>query len=402
MEQRFPVIKTIDDVLPYIENAKEFEVKETDDYYNVCYRYVNRETFSEFLDEKPFAIRRECRGIMFNKDGLIISRPLHKFFNMNERDETRYWSLPWHLPYKVSIKIDGSMVRPVMIEGQVRWCTKRGLTELSEDVEKYFWNQYVNHNPNHLDEIKKLLLLGYTPVFEYTGPENRVVIDYADSDNRLTLVGIRENFNGNYATHKFNTQYAGFHNAHVYNLNMNWGLLQRIKKESVNDEGVVIQFNEADMVKVKTDWYLKRHRIIGSEDPNHIAILVLDDELDDFMPTVPDENKPVVRKHAAKFRHIYNKSLLYLEQDLRKGKQYLDKHGRRDFAVNYVKSFRKGLIQKCLFCVSNGDNIQDDIKRMKGIIDKEFRKYRKDTNGYVSLLAYLQNYTEKRYRENNG
>ena len=90
MNYKFPEIRTIDDVLPAIEGRKEFYVTDKG-YYKVINYHVNLEdTFPEIDEQDPIpAVRRECRGIMFNThSGRIIRRPFHKFFNLGERLET--------------------------------------------------------------------------------------------------------------------------------------------------------------------------------------------------------------------------------------------------------------------------------------------------------------------------
>ena len=90
MFYKFPEINHIIDVLPHIEGRNEFRIFDKEWYKVINYVVAFEETF-QWDDNDPVgsAIRRECRGLVFNQDGVIISRPFHKFFNVDEKDETQ-------------------------------------------------------------------------------------------------------------------------------------------------------------------------------------------------------------------------------------------------------------------------------------------------------------------------
>jgi RNA ligase len=88
MNYDFPEIKTIQDVLPHIEGRTEFRVMEKDWYSVVNYMVSLEETFQWDSDDPVgSAVRRECRGLIFNREGELVSRPYHKFFNVGEKDQ---------------------------------------------------------------------------------------------------------------------------------------------------------------------------------------------------------------------------------------------------------------------------------------------------------------------------
>lgn len=109
MHYKFPVINHIDDVLPAIEGRNEFGVYYHDTYDIVVINYnVNFEdTFPEIKTELD-AIRRECRGIVFQAStGKILARRYHKFFNLGEREEVQPHLLDFTRPHTVLGKLDG-------------------------------------------------------------------------------------------------------------------------------------------------------------------------------------------------------------------------------------------------------------------------------------------------------
>ena len=124
MFYEFPLIRHIDDVLPAIEGCDEFKVIEKNDeageYTAIDYMVVTPDSFPSMLSDDPelrliSAIRRECRGIKFYKNGIIAARPYHKFHNLNERDETLSSIINWTRDYLAMSKLDGSMIHPLVL-----------------------------------------------------------------------------------------------------------------------------------------------------------------------------------------------------------------------------------------------------------------------------------------------
>lgn len=121
----FPVITNISDVLGVIEGHKEFYVSDKGDYKVINYQVAFADTFPAIVSLGD-AIRRECRGIIFDNDGEIIRRPYHKFFNFREKEETS--TLELSRSHVVLEKLDGSMVAPFIVNGEIIFGSKMGHT----------------------------------------------------------------------------------------------------------------------------------------------------------------------------------------------------------------------------------------------------------------------------------
>lgn len=190
MNYTFPVINTIDDVLPAIEGRPEFIVAERDFGKVINYMVAMPDTFKmEGPDDVMGAIRRECRGLIFDRQGRIMSRPFHKFFNVNEKEETQAHALDLSRPHIVMDKLDGSMIRPVVQNGMVRLATKMGVTDIAIEAEQLL-------QPDQYDWLEDMMFDGFTPIFEYIAPTNKIVIEYAQA--KLILTAIRSNITGEY------------------------------------------------------------------------------------------------------------------------------------------------------------------------------------------------------------
>lgn len=113
MNYTFPIIETIDDVLPHIKNYEEIVVSENVQGNYVTIRYmISTPQLWEWNDDDALgcAIRRECRGIAFStKTGEILSRPWHKFFNVNEKPETQLNIINLEEPHLILEKLDGCL-----------------------------------------------------------------------------------------------------------------------------------------------------------------------------------------------------------------------------------------------------------------------------------------------------
>ena len=206
MNYEFPVIQHLDDVLPAIEGRDEFVVAKRDWGTVVNYLVSMADTFPEVRTtggsvkmreeaDRIKAIRRECRGLLFYPDGRIMSRRLHKFFNVNERDETAAHKIDLGQPHVILEKLDGSMITPVYTDAGVRWGTKMGITTVSMLAE-----EFVAQRPQYQRMAEWCLENGKTAIFEWTSRKQRIVVDYPE-DN-LVLIAVRDNVTGEYLPYK--------------------------------------------------------------------------------------------------------------------------------------------------------------------------------------------------------
>lgn len=186
---KFPEIFTIDDVLPHIKCFDEIVVADKGDYTWIDYVVDTGETFARKND--GWEMRRECRGLIFNTEGKIISRPIHKIFNIGQIEETAPSNINWDDVMFIEEKRDGSMLRPFKPADEIFWGTRKGRTDTSMPVEE-FAKQHQKYNDFALAMIED----NKTPLFEWTSPDNRIVIEYDVPE--LILLLVRDNFTGEY------------------------------------------------------------------------------------------------------------------------------------------------------------------------------------------------------------
>ena len=272
----FPVIQNLNDLLPHIQGNDNISVNKKDDYIVVNYILNTPEMFNN-------AWEKECRGIIFAQDdGRLLSRPLHKFFNLNERPETFMAGVDLSQEHNILEKLDGSMCRPFETGGKIRWGSKAGLTFVTDQVE-----EFVKEHSEYQDFANFLVEGRFTGIFEWCSRKNRIVLDYPE--DHLVLLAIRNNLNGGYISYEEMCGIVCKFWPSVDIVEALHGSVRNIQHLSdkvsvqVGIEGFVISFQDGRKVKLKTEEYRLLHKSKESlcHEKNVIEILA-SDKADDF------------------------------------------------------------------------------------------------------------------------
>ena len=300
----FPRIEHIDQVRAVLADAKEFIFAEREWGTVVNYVVAGTDTFPDVTDQAA-AIRRECRGIFFDKNGRILSRPLHKFFNVNERDETQQRFIDLTESHVILEKLDGSMIRPFLVGEHVRWATKMGITDVSMQAE-----EFVARHPEYELMARDCFNLGLTPIFEWCSRQQRIVIDYPT--DRLVLIAMRDVRDGTYVFYNrlesFGNQY-GIPVVRSYEgTPENMELLINETRASEDIEGWIIRFESGHMVKIKGDWYLRIHKTKDKLTfEKDVVEMLLDEKLDDIKSFMLEDD----RRRVEKFENAFWEGVAY-------------------------------------------------------------------------------------------
>lgn len=282
-------IEHISDLLPAIKGRPEFVVIDRGSYTAIDYLYQDETSFDD-------PRRLECRGIKFDADGRLIARPFRKFFNVGEKEQPQAINLA--RPHVVLDKLDGSMIHPAMIDGNLVLMTRKGHTDVAKKAEaRFLWRG------NYTDLMLRLLCDGLMPIFEYTGPENRIVVRYEMS--AMTLLAVREIHSGTYMSYRDTAAIAHRHEVpHVGVLDLmpsvsDMAAFIAHTRDLQDAEGYVIRFADGHMLKMKGDDYLKRHRALDDfASKKKVAALVLQGFQDDIMPMLDPTDASELRVFA--------------------------------------------------------------------------------------------------------
>jgi RNA ligase len=284
----FPKISHIDDLMPFVGSNQQIRVKdcEVTGLKIVSYMVQDEDTFAG--EHEHF--ERECRGITFDENGKIVSRTLHKFFNIGQRDDVQPQNLSWAKVTRIMVKRDGSMVTPVLLkDGSVRMKTKKTFTSKEAGVATELLHR-VENDQRELEWVKTCLNFGYTPTFEFTSPKYPIVLKYDKEE--LTLLHVRENVSGRYLSeseiHSLGSPFPLVENVMDQFIGdglpanlVSWEKLHKYAMETEGVEGVVIQFGQ-EMVKLKTKWYCDLHHAVTFTRWRDIARAVVADQSDDL------------------------------------------------------------------------------------------------------------------------
>ena len=310
MNYQFPIIRHINDVHPAIAGSDEFIIAEREWGYVVNYMVSMPDTFPEvktaggsaaMREEATLhkAIRRECRGLLFYPDGRIMARRLHKFFNINERNETQFYEIDFTQPHVILEKLDGSMITPVVVNDAIRWGTKMGLTEVGMGAE-----EFVARNPNYAEFADLHLDRGQTPIFEWCSRKQRIVVDYPT--DRLVLIAIRDTITGEYKSYAQMKTYAesyGIDLVKTYNGNpMSMAHLMEETKDAEGIEGYIIRFDDGHMLKIKGEWYLRIHKTKDNLSyEKNVVELLINEKIDDAKAFMLPEDRERVEAFETEF-----------------------------------------------------------------------------------------------------
>jgi RNA ligase len=277
----FPTINHINDLLPYIETNSQFRVQVQPNGTTVaCYMLQDEDTFRGEHD----AWYKECRGITFDVAGRVASRTLHKFQNIGENEGTQPDMIPWDRIVRVMDKRDGSMITPVLVGDSVVCKTKKTFTSAEAVAATEFLHR-VDDGQYGLEWVKTVLRAGWTPIFEWTSPRFPIVLLYERDE--LTLLHIRNNVTGEYLLDLeslFETRcpFPIVENLYSRGVDDDPRALLDLALTKEGIEGWIIQADDGQMWKIKTQWYVKLHHAVTFTRWRDIARTVLDDKSDDL------------------------------------------------------------------------------------------------------------------------
>lgn len=244
------------------------------------------------FDKAWTPLREMCRGLIVENDGTIVARPFPKFFNFYER----IIELP-DGEVEVTDKLDGSLGIMYPLLGE-NFIASRG--------------SFHSPQANHANEILKsrysgfLPVVGFTYLFEIIYPENRIVVDYGDTDDLFLLAIINTETGLDIKKESPVWRHAASH----------FPVAESIPFESVeklaeadfpNKEGFVVRFLKNNLrVKIKCPTYVRHHKIFSQLSGKFLLEeLAESGSLDEILRIIPDELYDWVRSLEEIYRTQY-------------------------------------------------------------------------------------------------
>lgn len=315
-------IEHIDELLPHVQGRKDFIVARRDGYTVIDYTFMDGDTFAH-------PARVQCRGIKFGPDGRVLARPFHKFFNLGEKPELQPELIDMSRPHVIMEKLDGSMIHPALVHGRLAFMTRMGCTNVAAKAE-------VLLNERLASVCRDLLASGMTPIFEYTAPENRIIIQYHEPE--LHLLAVRETVSGGYVPQARVDALAndlGVKAVQVYSSEWNSARdFSNYVRTIQGKEGFVLRFDDGLWLKAKGEDYVLKHRSVTelAREKNALA-LVLTDGVDDLLPLLREEEGAALLAYSAAVRGKMVETSAEIERLVAAGVA-LD---QKAFAVDHLK-----------------------------------------------------------------
>lgn|SRR5574344_199854 len=256
------------------------------------------------------SIYREMRSLVINmKTDEIVLCPFHKFFNVNEIDETKIDIVLDKISHakcvEIANKLDGSMQSASYYNGEI---VMSGSQALDKDNSFRLAEGYSFLTDNHKTMIMENI--GKTFIFEYVSLKDKHVVEYTKEQQGLYLIGIRDNNNGKQFS--YNEVKSMANKYHVVMTEIETRTFAQIAKavddyKSTEKEGWVL-FVDGYMYKMKCTDYLDIHKMLGSYSSANVIIRAIADEYyDDLISRIPTAYKDRINA-IAKVVYDYIKS----------------------------------------------------------------------------------------------
>lgn len=325
------------EALAITEKTEAFYVsrREVQGYQVEMYDY-RLASYMDFKDNDAF----ELRGLTFvlNPETNEWERhlALQKFFNINQTLEWMYEDVAGKKIVGVSDKSDGSMITFVRLpNGNIVAKTKMSfVSEQAEMAQKIF-----DENEGYRNFITLSINMGYTPVFEIVSPHNQIVLSYTDTELRLLQV---RKPNGEYVKYSTLVQRANEHGMklshvlpdHYHDLDKLLAL--KLTEELI--EGYVVVFEDGQMAKIKTEWYMQLHGLVTEGTRENLLIkTILDDNIDDVLSQLvgDSEKRTFIEETTNLVTHHFNHHVALIKEKLTTydgdRKAYVDVHRNYEY-----------------------------------------------------------------------
>ncbi len=356
-----------------IENNKYFKKVEND----LFIKYYYRANLPSIFDSP---LKRELRGITFSKkEKDLVARPYHKFFNINEHEETKEDNLN-NKNFIAREKLDGSLIYFCFYKNKLHAFTQR---RFENEYTQKAW-EIINKNKKLLKFIENLTQKGYTPLFELISPDFQIVIPY--KEDKLILTEIRENKTGKYVLENFENEIKENNillpKKYFFNLKEAKDFLEN--KDNI--EGLVLKDinsykntypNFPLFVKLKSPWYLEKHYATSylSNIPVHKLFLnYIQNKLDDIFSNVLNsslkEKKLKELKPYVEFFEFLLENLEKISKNIEKFENWKEKKSFIDKALEdllkkiekkYKITFPKEILLETVYAIINKSNYEENL-----------------------------------------
>jgi len=261
------------------------------------YTYTNECAYKKKWDE----VTSNSRGHIYNrKTGERVACAFPKFFNLNERRDTQERNLPWSEGFRIFRKEDGWLGILYRLDGKYRVATRGSFQSVGA---KWATKHLQQYNLTDLpDEV--------TLLFEIICPNTSIVVDYGLREDLILLTAYNRHTGEEYDWDQVNYWSKQFGFTLVQSNSQNWlGYCRGQLKTTPGDqlEGFVIRFNDGFRIKMKSEDYFRRAKLMFYLTPLAIWDAMHNGHLhQSYLDMVDEKHKETVRKIATELERSYN------------------------------------------------------------------------------------------------
>ena len=283
-------------------------------------------------------ITLNARGIIFEREtGKIIARPFPKFFNIEELDKT----LIPDEEFEVYEKLDGSL-------GIIYWYDSKWNVATRGS---FFSDQSIKATEMLAKYDTSKLIEGNTYLTEILFSENRIVVDYGDTEELFLLAAYDS------VGHEIDIDSV---NVFPVVKKYDYTDLNSIKNlDWKNSEGFVIRFKSGFRMKIKFETYVRLHRIMTDLTPARILEALAEGiPVSNNLEGVPDELFDEITNWETLFKAKYAEVVSQCNTD------YKLLGTRKETAMYFLNCKYPGLLFNMLDGKDNTKPIWSVVKKM--------------------------------------
>lgn len=318
---------------------KEYEEKgwimshEHKDLPLIIWNYTQKTQYEGYWDE----VTLNCRGMVTDTLGNVVSKGFKKFFNYEE-GKTNIPDMDASIT--VYEKLDGSYIQAFYYNDQ--WILNSKGSFYSDHV--HWAKEIFFGKPLHL------LNTDFTYCFELIHPENRIVVDYEDKKDLIFLTAFHKGVEMIIPMiHYFEPVYKYMVKGFDYD---------SLKENVANKEGYVVRFSNGQRCKIKHDEYIRLHRIMTDVSSYRVYEALKEGiDLEEWLKDVPDEFYDWIKQEECKIRLNFENLKLKILQEFYNINEMQFKTDK-EFAL-YVKDYTR--YPSCMFSLRNNKSIKNYI-----------------------------------------
>lgn len=282
----------------------------------------------------------DCRGLILGRDGEIVGRPFRKFWNYDQVLDR----IPSAESFTAWEKVDGSLGIVCCYAGE-RVVSTRGSFESDQAI--WLTNWLNRKHPNFYPS-------GETWLFETVYPNNRIVVDYGDTQDAFLLAVLTPD--ATFMPVLFDSC-VRFRKAQRFDRLKDFARIDA-DPQFFGQEGFVVRWESGFQAKIKLTEYKRLHRLITQVSTRTIwDMLRTGADTKELLDRVPQDFAGWVSEQIDGMRAAY-------DREIRTAKTLMDVCPQFDTRKEFAEWAKRHDRPSLLFSLRDGRDIGDSVWRI--------------------------------------